>query len=100
MKQRIIKNAKIVTATEEFTGCMVVEGGLIRSIERGNTSVSCAEDWNGQRLGLPVKLHAEQLSDSGGAQLAARYQSDLLHEWPSSNREARFRGAPLPQSSD
>lgn len=26
-----------------------------------------------QRLGLPVKLHAEQLSDSGGAQLAARY---------------------------
>lgn len=26
-------------------------------------------------LGLPVKLHAEQLSDSGGAQLAARYQA-------------------------
>lgn len=26
-----------------------------------------------QTLGLPVKLHAEQLSDSGGAQLAARY---------------------------
>ncbi|MDB5873063.1 MAG: imidazolonepropionase [Ramlibacter sp.] len=26
-----------------------------------------------RRLGLPVKLHAEQLSDSGGAQLAARY---------------------------
>ncbi|RYF56278.1 MAG: imidazolonepropionase, partial [Comamonadaceae bacterium] len=26
-----------------------------------------------QRLGLPVKLHAEQLSDMGGAQLAARY---------------------------
>jgi imidazolonepropionase len=26
-----------------------------------------------QALGLPVKLHAEQLSDSGGAQLAARY---------------------------
>jgi imidazolonepropionase len=26
-----------------------------------------------QRLGLPVKLHAEQLSDSGGAQLAARF---------------------------
>jgi imidazolonepropionase len=27
------------------------------------------------RLGLPVKLHAEQLSDSGGAQLAARYRA-------------------------
>ncbi len=28
-----------------------------------------------QALGLRVKLHAEQLSDSGGAQLAARYQA-------------------------
>jgi imidazolonepropionase len=26
-----------------------------------------------QQLGLPVKIHAEQLSDSGGAQLAARF---------------------------
>ena len=26
-------------------------------------------------LGLPVKLHAEQLSDSGGAQLAARFEA-------------------------
>jgi imidazolonepropionase len=28
-----------------------------------------------RELGLPVKLHAEQLSDSGGAQLAARYRA-------------------------
>ncbi len=28
-----------------------------------------------QSLGLPVKLHAEQLSDSGGAELAARFQA-------------------------
>ena len=28
-----------------------------------------------RRLGLPVKLHAEQLSDQGGAALAARYQA-------------------------
>lgn len=28
-----------------------------------------------QAMGLPVKLHAEQLSDSGGAQLAARYDA-------------------------
>jgi imidazolonepropionase len=27
-----------------------------------------------QQLGLPVKLHAEQLSDQGGAQLVARYR--------------------------
>ena len=28
-----------------------------------------------QKLGLPVKLHAEQLGDSGGAELAARYNA-------------------------
>jgi imidazolonepropionase len=28
-----------------------------------------------QRLGLPVKLHADQLSNLGGAQLAARFQA-------------------------
>ena len=28
-----------------------------------------------QRLGLPVKLHADQLSDGGGAALAARYKA-------------------------
>ncbi len=28
-----------------------------------------------RRLGLPVKLHAEQLSDQGGAQLAAEYRA-------------------------
>ncbi|HLX29093.1 MAG TPA: imidazolonepropionase [Casimicrobiaceae bacterium] len=28
-----------------------------------------------KRLGLPVKIHAEQLSDSGGAALAARYHA-------------------------
>ncbi len=62
MKQRIIKNAKIVTPTEEFNGCMVVEGGIIRSIERGSTSVICAEDWNGDWL-LPglVELHTDNL---------------------------------------
>lgn len=62
MKQRIIKNAKIVTPTEEFTGCMVVEGGIIRSIERGSTSASSAEDWNGDWL-LPglVELHTDNL---------------------------------------
>ncbi|HCQ53980.1 MAG TPA: imidazolonepropionase, partial [Brevundimonas diminuta] len=28
-----------------------------------------------EELGLPVKLHADQLSDGGGAALAARYQA-------------------------
>jgi hypothetical protein len=47
MSQRIIRNAKIVTATEEFTGCMVIEAGLIQAIERGDTAVPGAEDWAG-----------------------------------------------------
>lgn len=62
MKQRIIRNARIVTASEEFTGCLVIEAGLIRSIERGDTSVSGAEDWAGDWL-LPglVELHTDNL---------------------------------------
>lgn len=62
MQQRIIKNAKIVTATEEFTGCMVIEAGTIRSIDRGDTSAPGAEDWAGDWL-LPglVELHTDNL---------------------------------------
>jgi len=62
MTQRLIKNAKIVTSTEEFTGCMVMENGLIKSIVRGNTSAPNAEDWNGDWL-LPglVELHTDNL---------------------------------------
>ncbi|MEN9360334.1 MAG: hypothetical protein RL095_1869 [Verrucomicrobiota bacterium] len=46
-------------------------------------------------LGLPVKLHAEQLSDSGGATLAARYQglsADHL-EWLSAEGIAAMAAA-------
>jgi alpha-D-ribose 1-methylphosphonate 5-triphosphate diphosphatase len=62
MQQRIIRNAKIVTATEEFTGCMVIEAGTIRSIDRGDTSVPGAEDWACDWL-LPglVELHTDNL---------------------------------------
>lgn len=48
-----------------------------------------------QALGLPVKLHAEQLSDSGGAQLAARYGAlscDHL-EWVSDDGVAAMAAA-------
>ena len=62
MSQRIIKNARIVTATEEFTGCMVIEDGVISSIAQGNTAVAGAEDWAGDYL-LPglVELHTDNL---------------------------------------
>lgn len=62
MTQRIIKNARVVTATEEFTGCMVIENGVISSIDPGNTAVAGAEDWDGDYL-LPglVELHTDNL---------------------------------------
>ena len=62
MTQHLIKNAKIVTATEEFIGCLVVEAGIISSIERGNTSALGAKDWAGDWL-LPglVELHTDNL---------------------------------------
>ncbi len=48
-----------------------------------------------RELGLPVKLHAEQLSDSGGAQLAARFNAiscDHL-EWLSQDGAAAMAKA-------
>ena len=48
-----------------------------------------------RRLGLPVKLHAEQLSDQGGAALVARYgglSADHL-EWLSGGGVAAMAGA-------
>ena len=62
MNQKIIRNARIVTATEEFTGCMVLEGSTIRAIDRGDTAVPGAQDWAGDWL-LPglVELHTDNL---------------------------------------
>ena len=62
MKQRIFRNARIVTTDEEFTGSVVIEGGVIQSVDRGNTSVPGAEDWAGDWLipGL-VELHTDNL---------------------------------------
>ncbi len=49
-----------------------------------------------QRLGLPVKLHADQLSDQGGAELAARYRAlscdHLEHLSPSGVAAMRAAG--------
>ena len=62
MKTRIFRNARIVTADEEFTGSVLMEGGLIRSVDRGDTTVPGAEDWAGDWLmpGL-VELHTDNL---------------------------------------
>lgn len=62
MKQRIIRNARIVTADDSFTGCVVLEADTIRVVDRGTTSASAAEDWEGDWL-LPglVELHTDNL---------------------------------------
>lgn len=62
MPQHIVRNAHIVTADEEFTGNLAIESGIIRSVERGNTSAPGAEDWAGDWLmpGL-VELHTDNL---------------------------------------
>jgi len=58
----LIKNARIVTRDEVFTGTMRVEDGRIRELSRGATSAPDAEDWDGDYL-LPglVELHTDNL---------------------------------------
>lgn len=62
MKSRLIRNARIITLNEEFTGCLHMEDGRIRSVDRGDTSVPGAEDWAGDWL-MPgmVELHTDNL---------------------------------------
>ena len=62
MKSRLIRNARIITLNEEFTGCLHMEDGLIRSVDRGDTAVAGAEDWAGDWL-MPgmVELHTDNL---------------------------------------
>ena len=62
MTQRIIRNARLVTADEEFTGNLVMDGDLIGAMDPGSTSVTDGEDWAGDWL-LPglVELHTDNL---------------------------------------
>lgn len=62
MNQRIIRNARVVTPTDDFIGCVVIEGDTIRSVERNGTALAGAEDWGGEWL-LPglVELHTDNL---------------------------------------
>jgi imidazolonepropionase len=59
---------------------LLARAGLVDAVDAfceriGFTSEQTARVFDAAtRLGLPVKLHAEQLSDQGGAELVARYQ--------------------------
>jgi alpha-D-ribose 1-methylphosphonate 5-triphosphate diphosphatase len=58
----LIRNARIVTRDEVFTGVVRIEDGKLRDVERGTTSAPEAEDWNGDYL-LPglIELHTDNL---------------------------------------
>jgi alpha-D-ribose 1-methylphosphonate 5-triphosphate diphosphatase len=58
----LIRNARIVTRDEVFTGVVRIEDGKIHDVERGTTSAREAEDWDGDFL-LPglIELHTDNL---------------------------------------
>jgi alpha-D-ribose 1-methylphosphonate 5-triphosphate diphosphatase len=62
MNEQTIRNARVVTADEEFIGCVHLQDGIIRSVDRGDTTVAGAQDWAGDWLmpGL-VELHTDNL---------------------------------------
>lgn len=57
-----IRNARIVTATEAFVGCIGIDDALISEVSRSSTAVTQALDWDGDYL-LPglVEVHTDNL---------------------------------------
>lgn len=58
----IIRNARIVTADDDFLGTLSVRGELIADLARGTSSLAATDDWAGDYL-LPglVELHTDNL---------------------------------------
>jgi alpha-D-ribose 1-methylphosphonate 5-triphosphate diphosphatase len=59
---QVVGNACIVTADDEFIGTVVIENGIIQSVEPSDTLALGADDWAGDWLmpGL-VELHTDNL---------------------------------------
>lgn len=59
---KIISNARIVTADEEFIGTLSIDGARIADVMPGKTTVSSADDWDADYL-MPgmVELHTDNL---------------------------------------
>ena len=62
MTSLIIRNATIVATEECFIGTVLIEDGVIRRVDRGDTGLPDAQDWAGDWLmpGL-VELHTDNL---------------------------------------
>jgi alpha-D-ribose 1-methylphosphonate 5-triphosphate diphosphatase len=62
MTTLIIRNATIVATEECFIGTVLIEDGVIRRVDCGDTGLPDAQDWAGDWLmpGL-VELHTDNL---------------------------------------
>jgi alpha-D-ribose 1-methylphosphonate 5-triphosphate diphosphatase len=62
MNEKIIRNARLVTADEVFIGTLVHADGMIRALDRADSALPAAQDWGGDWL-LPglVELHTDNL---------------------------------------
>jgi len=59
---KIIRNARIVTADEQFIGTLEIKGDLITEVASGASMLASADDWHGDYL-LPgmIELHTDNL---------------------------------------
>ncbi|RZT99012.1 alpha-D-ribose 1-methylphosphonate 5-triphosphate diphosphatase [Advenella incenata] len=62
LRERVITNAKIVTASEVIRGTVSLRDGLIHDVSEGTSSLPAAEDWQGDFVipGL-IELHTDNL---------------------------------------
>ncbi|PQV49881.1 alpha-D-ribose 1-methylphosphonate 5-triphosphate diphosphatase [Paraburkholderia sp. BL21I4N1] len=80
----LIRNARIVTRDEVFTGVVHVEDGVIRDVERGTTAAREAEDWDGDYL-LPglIELHTDNLEKHLAPRPGVQWNTDaafVIHD--------------------
>lgn len=80
----LIRNARIVTRDEVFTGVLRVEDGVIRDVERGTTAAREAEDWDGDYL-LPglIELHTDNLEKHLAPRPGVQWNTDaafVIHD--------------------
>jgi len=80
----LIKNARIVTRDQVFSGVVRVEDGKIRDVEPGTTSAREAEDWDGDYL-LPglIELHTDNLEKHLAPRPGVQWNTDaafVIHD--------------------
>lgn len=80
----LIRNARIVTRDEVFTGVVHVEDGVIRDVERGTTTAREAQDWDGDYL-LPglIELHTDNLEKHLAPRPGVQWNTDaafVIHD--------------------